>query len=299
MNLKDNFHPYAAVTIVFWSLAYVLTRLALQYFSVFSLGFLRYFIAACTLLIVAVFTKMKIPHRVDLPWFITAGFVGFFLYMIAFNQGQATVTAATGSIVIAAVPVITALFAHFLYRERLRTYQWVATLIEFIGVAVLTLMNGIFSINKGLLWIFLAALALSAYNLLQRKLTKTYTALQASTYSIFFGTLMLAIFSPTSIRQISHAPAVQFVYLAILGVCSSAIAYVSWSKAFSKAKNTSQVSNYMFITPFLTSVLGFIIVGEVPDRATLCGGGIILFGVLLFNFWEKFCCLFSKKLKIS
>lgn len=298
MNLKDSFHPYAAVTIVFWSLAYVLTRLALQYFSIFSLGFLRYFIAACALIIVAVFTKMKVPHCADLPWFITAGFVGFFLYMIAFNQGQSTVTAATGSVVIATVPVITALLAHFFYHEGLRTFQWAATLIEFIGVAALTLINGVFSINKGLFWLFLAALALSAYNLLQRKLTKTYTALQASTYSVFFGTLMLAIFAPASVREIPNAPAVQFIYLAILGVCCSAIAYVSWSKAFSKAKHTSQVSNYMFITPFLTSVFGFLIVGEVPDRATLFGGGTILLGVFLFNFGEKLCRLsFYQKIK--
>ena len=289
--IKNSFHPYAAVTIVFWSLAYVLTRLALQYFSIFSLGFLRYFIATCALIIFAVFSNIKVPQRSDQPWFITAGFVGFFLYMIAFNRGLATVTAATGSIVIATVPVITALLARFLYREKLRTYQWAATLIEFTGVAVLTLMNGMLSINKGLFWLFLAALALSAYNLLQRKLTKTYTALQASTYSIVWGTLMLSIFAPGSIREISNAPAVQFVYLAVLGVCCSAIAYVSWSKAFSKAEHTSQVSNYMFITPFLTSVLGFFMIGEVPDSATLCGGGIILLGVLLFNFGEKLCRL--------
>ncbi|MGI5935748.1 MAG: hypothetical protein ACOX7I_02935 [Oscillospiraceae bacterium] len=46
MNFKDSFHPYAAVTILFWSLAYVLTRLALNYFSPFSLGFLRYLLAS-------------------------------------------------------------------------------------------------------------------------------------------------------------------------------------------------------------------------------------------------------------
>ena len=59
MKLKDSFHPYAIITIFFWSLAYVLTRLTLQYFSAFSLGFLRYFIASCTLLIVAIITKMN------------------------------------------------------------------------------------------------------------------------------------------------------------------------------------------------------------------------------------------------
>lgn len=287
MNLKDSFHPYAAVTIIFWSLAYVLTRLTLQYFTAFSLGFLRYLIASCALMAVAILTRMQLPRRRDLPWFLAAGGVGFFFYMIAFNQGQATVTASTGSVVIATVPVFTALLARFTYREKLRMYQWVAILVEFVGVAVLTLMNGVLSINAGLIWLFLAALALSVYNLLQRKLTKTYTALQTSTHSIFIGTLLLAVFAPASIQEIAHAPAMQYLYLAVLGICSSAIAYVSWAKAFYKAKQTSQVSNYMFITPFLTSILGFLIAGEIPDHATVIGGGIILVGVLIFNFGGK------------
>ncbi len=287
MKCKDSFHPYAIVTIIFWALAFVLTRLTLQYFSAFSLGFLRYFIAACTLILIAVFTKMKLPHRKDIPWFLLAGGVGFFFYTIAFNQGQATVTAATGSVVIATVPLITAVLARFVYREKLMSFQWVALVVEFTGVIVLTLMNSTFSVNGGLFWLQCAALALSTYNLLQRKLTQKYTALQTSTYSILLGTCLLTIFAPASVQEISKAPAIQYLYLAILGVCSSAIAYVSWAKAFSKAKKTSQVSNYMFVTPFLTSVLGFLIAGEVPDKATLVGGSIILVGVLIFNFGRK------------
>lgn len=288
MKFRDSFHPYAIVTIVFWSLAYVLTRLTLQYFSAFSLGFLRYLVASAALAVMAIATKMQLPRKKDLPWFLAAGGVGFFFYMIAFNQGQATVTAATGSVVIATVPVITALFARFVYAEKLAAHQWCAIAVEFAGVAVLTLMNGAFSVNTGLLWLFLAALALSLYNLLQRKLTKTYTALQASTYSILLGTCLLAVFAPSAIREASRAPAVQYLYVAVLGICSSAVAYVSWAKAFSKAKKTSQVSNYMFVTPFLTSVLGFLLAGEVPDRATLIGGSIILLGVFLFNFGGRF-----------
>ena len=276
------------VTIVFWSLAYVLTRLTLQYFSAFSLGFLRYFVASTALIVIAVTTKMRLPWKTDIPWFLASGGIGFFFYMIAFNQGQATVTAATGSVVIATVPVITALFARFVYGERLTGYQWCAIGVEFLGVAVLTLMNSTFSVNTGLLWLLAAALALSVYNLLQRKLTKTYTALQTSAYSILFGTCMLAVFAPTAVSEISRAPVIQYFYLAVLGICSSAVAYISWAKAFSKAKKTSQVSNYMFVTPFLTSILGFLLTGEVSDRATLVGGGIILLGVFLFNFGGMF-----------
>ncbi|WP_349674579.1 DMT family transporter [Lacrimispora sp.] len=287
MKLKNNFHVYAMITIIFWSLAYVLTRLSLQYFTPFSLGFLRYFVASCTLIIVWVLTRMKLPRRKDLPYFMLSGALGFFFYMIAFNLGQKTVTASTGSIVIATVPLLTAFIARFVYKEKMSLVQWLALIIEFAGVAVLTLMNGILSFNIGLVWLFLAALALSLYNLLQRRLTKKYTALQTSAFSIFFGTILLAVFLPVSVKQITNAPPIQWVYLVILGVFSSAIAYVSWSKAFAKAEKTSQVSNYMFVTPFLTSLLGFLLAHEIPELSTLVGGGIILFGVFVFNFGER------------
>ena len=137
MKFKNSFHPYAMVTIVFWSLAYVLTRLTLQYFSAFSLGFLRYLVASGALLVIAAMTKMQLPRKRDIPWFLASGGIGFFFYMIAFNQGQATVTAATGSVVIATVPVITALFARFVYGEKLMRFQWCAIAVEFVGVAMI------------------------------------------------------------------------------------------------------------------------------------------------------------------
>ncbi|MBO5680853.1 MAG: hypothetical protein J6T08_03965, partial [Lentisphaeria bacterium] len=68
-----------------------------------------------------------------------------------------------------------------------------------------------------------------------------------------------AIFAPSAIAEAVRAPAIQYLYLAVLGIGSSAVAYVSWAKAFSKAGKTSQVSNYMFVTPFLTSILGFLL----------------------------------------
>lgn len=43
----------------------------------------------------------------------------------------------------------------------------------------------------------------------------------------------------------------------------------------------------MFITPFLTSLLGFIIACEVPEPSTLVGGGMILLGIFIFNFGGK------------
>jgi len=283
-KIKDSFHTYAIITIIFWSMAFVLTRMALRYFSAYSLGLLRYFVASFTLIIVAFTTKMKPPKKSDIKWFILSGASGFFLYMIVFNKGCETVTASTSSVIITTVPIITALLANFFYKERLKHFQWAGIGIAFSGVIILTLLNGIFTLNKGLVWLLSAAVLLSFYNLLQRKLTNTYSALQTTAFSIFAGTIMLSVFLPISVEEVKGAPAAQLFYIAILGIFSSAFAYLSWSKAFTKAKRISSVSNYMFVTPFLTTILGLLIAKEWPDLPTIIGGAVILTGLLIFNF---------------
>lgn len=147
MKISDSPHPYAAVTILFWSLAYVLSRVVLQYFSPYSFGFLRYLVASCTLAVLALSMKIKMPKTADLKWFLLSGAVGFFFYIIAFNKGSERVTASTSSVIIATVPVMTALFSYLVYREKLKGFQWAAIVIEFSGVTILTLTDGIFTVN--------------------------------------------------------------------------------------------------------------------------------------------------------
>jgi len=77
------------------------------------------------------------------------------------------------------------------------------------------------------------------------------------------------------------------VSVLILGVFSSAVAYAAWSQAFAKAEKTSSVSNYMFITPFLASLLGFVLAGEKPDSSMIAGGVVILCGMIIFYFGEE------------
>ncbi len=289
---EKSYHFYASITILCWSLAYVYTRLALEHFSPFSLGFLRYLIASICLLTFVFITKMKLPHRDDLMYLLAAGAFGFFIYMVTFNKGTQSVSASTSSIMIATTPIITAFLSRLFLKQRLKTIQWIAIGIEFIGILILTLYNGIFSINTGILWLLLAATSLSCYNLIQSRLTKTYTALETTTYSVFLGTLMLTIFVPQSLQEVATAPPISFLYLIILGFFSSAIAYVAWSKAIYLAKETASVSNYMFLTPFITTLLGFLIINEKPDLGTILGGIVILTGFGLYNFSSK-----SKDLK--
>ena len=98
---------------------------------------------------------------------------------------------------------------------------------------------------------------------------------------------MLAVFLPVSLQEFRVAPPIQLLYIVILGIFSSAIAYVTWAQALKKATRTSSVSNYMFITPFLTTLLGFVLTHEKPDGSTIAGSLVILTGVLIFNFGDR------------
>ncbi len=100
--------------------------------------------------------------------------------------------------------------------------------------------------NRGILWLLLA-LVLGIYNLLQKGLTGRYSGLQTATYSIMAGAVMLSV-CPDPSGDVTASPS-QLFNLGMLSVFSNAIAYVAWSKAFEKTRDTASVSNYMFLVP--------------------------------------------------
>lgn len=283
MKLKNSYHLYAIIAVLCWALAYVYTKLALQYYSPMSVGFLRYFLASILLIIVLIIGKVKPPQKKDFLWFLASGTLGFSLYMVFFNTGMQQVTAATSSILISTAPIFTALLGWIVLKESLKAYQWIAVFLEFTGILLLTLIGGNFTSNNGAFLLLLCAVMLAFYNLIQRKLTRSYTALQVTAYSILIGTIMLSVFSPTALRELKNAPSNQVVNIIILGIFPSAIAYVSWTQAIAKAKKTSQATIYMFFIPLLSALTGFLIAGEKLELSTILGGTVIIFGMLLFN----------------
>lgn len=284
MNFKNSFHPYAMVTILLWSFAYVGTTLALESYEPLTLGFLRYVVASITMLIYVIVNRIKPPKLKDWIWIAVAGGCAYTLYTAFFNVGTGMVGSSTSSIVIATTPIITALIAQIAYGQKLRALQWAAAAVQLCGIALLMLSRSgaRFNVSEGVLWLLMAAAVLSVYNVLQTKLTKIYTPTQVTAYSIFAGTIFLAFFSGGSLEQIKNASFSSNVCLVILGIFSSAVAYVFWSKAFSKASKTASVSNYMFVTPLLATLLAYVIAGEQPRLATIAGGIIVLLGMLLF-----------------
>ena len=66
-----------------------------------------------------------------------------------------------------------------------------------------------------------------------------------------------------------------------VGVFEMGIAFVLWSQAMKKAENTSKVSNLIFISPFLSLVFIYFILGEVILTSTYVGPVLIIAGLWL------------------
>ena len=279
----QSYHVYAVLTTTFWAFSNALTGIAMQSFSTLALTYWRYAIAAVCLLAVILVKKIRMPERRDIPIFFFCGALGFFLYTVFFNLGCRNTTAAVSSTIIATVPMITATAAGIFMKEKLCRGQWGGIFLAFAGVLILVFRPESLKFVPGTGWLVIAAFFLSAYNLLQRKITDKYSALQTSAYSILSGFLLLCVFAPTAWEQAEQAPVRAWICVAIMGIFSSATAYVCWAKAFSIAPKISSVTNYMFLTPFVAAILGFFISGELLTVRNALGGMVILAGLLLFQ----------------
>lgn len=280
---------FAITTVFIWSSAFPLTKVATEYITPNCLGLLRCTVASVMLLAIGKICKIRLPQKpLHYGLFLISGGLGFSLYMISFNSGMVTLSSAIGSLVIATVPVLTAVGASVLYKERIKTFGWICIGMAFAGVCILLLWGGEVTLGKGIVWIWIAAIVFCSYNLINRKLLSMgYTSIECVTWSMVAGALWLMPFAGIALSQAQAAPVNVLMVVLYLGMMPSATAYLLWSKAFSLVKKTSEVTNYQFTTPLISTVLGFIILGEVPGMSTVIGGVIIIASIVAFGLKGK------------
>ena len=249
---------FAMTTVLLWSSAFPITKIAAQSFAPNALGLFRCTLAAVILLGIGCKNHLNKPNKpAHILLFLLSGGLGFTLYMLFFNTGMLTLNSAVASLIIATTPVLTAVGASVLYHEKIRPAGWCAIAAAFGGVAILLLSDiavsgsGIagneITMGSGLLFMIGAAIVFCGYNLLNRKLLSMgYTAVETVTWSMVSGALLLLFFLPQTLTQIGPAAVscLSALMAAVyLGAMPSATAYLLWSRAFSLAEKTSDVTN--------------------------------------------------------
>lgn len=288
MNLREIYTKLTArkcafIAIFFWATAFVLTKFVLKEVDVTTLGVLRYFFASIIVIFILIKQKISLPKLKDIPAFIFAGFSGYAAYIALFNIATLLSSPSTLSVINALAPAITAIIAYFIFNERIKLIGWISMGISFCGILILTLWDGVLTVNKGILYMLAGCLLLSLYNISQRYLTKKYSSFDVSMYSMLIGGILLVMYSPSSITNMFSISFTSLILIIYMSIFPSIISYFFWTKAFELAKHTTEVTSFMFVTPVLATLMGIIILGDIPKLSTLLGGVVIILGMILFN----------------
>lgn len=269
-------------TVLFWSSAFPAVKFALDYFSAGPLMLYRFLVASAVLTAYCAIKKVPLPAKQDLPMFTLCGFVGLFIYMWAFNAGTDLVLSGVSGFIIASAPIFTLIFSIIFLKERASKFIWLGVIVSFFGIVIiaLTQMTGL-TLNLGVWLLLIAAVSASLFIVIQRHLLTKYTVMQTTAYSIIIGTAFMLVFTPALLQELPNVPITAHATVAYLGLFPAATAYFLWAYALAKAEKTVHITGFLYLSPFLTSLMAFLWLNETLPWLTIAGGIIVIIGMVI------------------
>jgi len=288
MNSSKNFSAKTkfalAITIFFWSSAFVGIRVGLVGYSPGSLALFRFLIASLCMLVI----YWRLPARENFKksdfWLLLLfGAIGLGGYNLFLNYGELTISAGISSFIVSQSPLISMLCAVFFLGEKFNLGALIGTLISILGVGLITLGHSeSYEMGIGLLFIFLATIISGLYSVMQKPFVIKYRVIDVTVFYIWAGTASLCFYFPDLLREIKTAPMDSTLAVIYLGIFPAAVAYAAWGYALSEIP-VSRCVSYMYFMPVIATFLGWLLLGEIPSAISLLGGLIALVGVWMAN----------------
>lgn len=273
-----------ALALFVWASAFVGIAQGLESYSPESLALLRFVFASAAVAICYYFLPQKNRINIkDASLMIISGMFGVGLYSLCLNNGELKVDPGIASFIISQSPIVTAILAAIFLRERITPLCTLGFLVSFVGVAIIAYgLQSDFSWNINLNYIFIATIASGFYTFTQRPFVKKYHALEVTAYYIWGGALFLTFYLPNLISEFPHASFIGTFIAAYLGVVPALVGLLAWSYVLSHLE-AARAGSFLYFMPFLTTLLGWLYLHEVPPMLSIIGGLIAIVGVWVVN----------------
>ena len=277
-------YVYAGISILFWSTLATVSKLLLGNLSSYQVLMCSSLFAAAALLVSTVINgKIKLLkcYRVkDYLITLLIGLPGAFLYNIFLFAGTARMAASQAFIINYLWPIMSVVFACIILKEKITLRKCVAFVLSFLGVLTVA-GNEIISFQAqtliGVALCVLAAVSYGAYTALNRKWNYDD---QITVMLSYLATFILTAIINVAIGKKLPLGIGEWLGFAWNGIFVMAIATVTWALAL-KSGSTAKISNFAYITPFLSFVWTFFVLKEPINPLSVAGLALIILGIFI------------------
>lgn len=280
-------HIFALFTIIVWGSCYVLTKNLLNAgFTPIQIIPLRMGLAYLALLALRP-RFLRLPLKDELM-FVLIGIAGGSVYFFLQNTALAYTYAANVSIIVSLAPIFTVMLAQIFSRnnEKLGKFVYIGSIVAIIGV-VLVVLNGSLNFHLspvGDLLALAAAIAWAVYSILIKKYTEQYDSFIVTRRVMLWAfltsvPLMLLTDGMPDLTPLFQQPKVLFSWL-FLGILGNAVCFAIWNIAFRRL-GVVVTNNYIYASPFVTLLVGWLLLGEPISAMGIVGAVLITAGVFL------------------
>ena len=205
-------------------------------------------------------------------------------YQVCFLIGVSMTTSGNVALIIATVPMWTALLARIFGGEKLKLLAWCGLVVALVGTAIVALQGDVNSDSRYLIGnavILLSALLWSIGTVYSRPLLKKISPLRLAATAGVIGwpvhLLMAFMKSDTAVAEFSSVP----IWLIVLysGVLSSGLSQPMWHFGVKHA-GAAHAAIVQNLIPVVAIIAAWFSRGEEPTMPQLLGGALILTGLI-------------------
>ena len=274
---------YIGIALLTWSSAYAAIAYALLSFTPGEVALARLAIGSTCFAVLLWIKRAPLPSRRDWPALALLGVVGLSVYHLCLNYAETRIASGTASILLALIPAATAAVSAIWLRERLPARTLAGLGVALVGVVLVGLTSGKdvrFEPKAAL--VLVSVLASAIYFVGQKPLFARSSMLGVTAFTFFAGTLGALPFGLALPQALAAAPWSHMAALLWLGIAPTFVGYLAWNVALQRV-SASQVSSFIYFSPPIAVLIGWLWLGERPGPLTLVGGAVTVAGVVLAN----------------
>ncbi len=290
MKARERDTPMAFVALaasgIIWGSSFVLGKLALQQLDVPHMLMYRFVFASLGFLPLMVHARPRLQQR-DLGLIAIVAVVGVPVQFLLQFEGLARTTASHAALMIGTAPVLVAVAAFLVFRERLRAVAWVALATSTAGVALIVMHRGTGTGAQptvaGDALVLSSMLAAVVWILASKRLMTRYSPVAVSGMITIAGTFVLIawVLTRDGLPPTVLAPRTWLSVIA-LGLVATTCSTVLWNWGLAHTE-AGKAGAFINLEPVVGAALGVWLLHESLGSLALVGGALITGGALVVS----------------